>query len=156
MVKFKIDTVKKSFLKFIDDNCECLCPIILTDQMFIELEDISKVDRATIDCVLCLLDTNPIGINSSMLLNDLVRIEVEYVDEIIKKPTLEHLTHRKFDIEFFDCKLVSLYLCVSFNLFLLIRINFSDGFSQTSRKLTHFWRLIFSLISIRVRTCDGT
>ena len=32
------DVVRESFVKFIDENSECLCPILITNEMNLELE----------------------------------------------------------------------------------------------------------------------
>jgi hypothetical protein len=93
--------VKASFIKFIDQNCECLCPIILTTNMYLELE----YEEEPIECVV-VLEKSPVGISSSLFLNDLVHIEVEVTSEIIKRPKLESLSARKFNVDPLSCKYI--------------------------------------------------
>lgn len=66
--------VKESFLKFIDQQTECLCPVILTNKMICQFDDQFK-------CLISLQDNEFIAINSNTLLNDLLSIDIELVVE---------------------------------------------------------------------------
>jgi hypothetical protein len=65
--------VKESFLKFIDQQTECLCPVILTNKMICQFDHYK--------CLISLQDNEFIAINSNTLLNDLLSIDIELVGE---------------------------------------------------------------------------
>ena len=55
-------------MKFIDEQSECLCPIILTNNMLIELE----LKEQIFTCSVSLKDEQFVAINTNTLLNDLL------------------------------------------------------------------------------------
>ena len=61
-----------------------------------------------INCQVVLSESsNPIGINSSQFLSDLVSIEIETIEnghEINSLPTLESLASQKFNLSIFNSK----------------------------------------------------
>ena len=100
-LKFKIENVKQSFIKFVDQNTECLCPIILTNKMIIEL----TCENENIFCLLE-IDANLISISSNLLLHNLLQIDIEIMkkDEENLSRSVINLDHNLFDLNCFDCK----------------------------------------------------
>lgn len=95
-------------MKFIDDSCECLCPILLSNGMRLELE--YKGERMNCEVVVLPPDS-PIGINSSVFLTDLVTIDVELVEDAFISPLscLENLTSKRFNLNIFNSQLVIMF-----------------------------------------------
>jgi len=84
--------VKESFLKFIDQQTECLCPVILTNQMICQFDQFK-----------CLISLNEgqdfIEINSNTLLNDLLTIQIELVEQAVEFSLATSLKVKKFDLK---------------------------------------------------------
>jgi hypothetical protein len=73
--------------------------------MILELD--LKGEKINCQVVLSDSSSNPIGINSSQFLSDLVSIEIETIEnghEISSLPTLESLASQKFNLSIFNSK----------------------------------------------------
>ncbi len=79
--EYSDEVVKDRFFQFIDQSLDCLCPLILTNQMILELS-------GGLQCQV-ILDTDFIGVYSSLILNDLFKISVELSSTTL--PNLQHL-----------------------------------------------------------------
>ena len=92
----KVDNVKQGFIKFIEQNAECLCSIILTNKMIIEFSFENEQ-------ILCLveLETNFVAISSNLLLHDLLKIEIEKTDDNLNNCI--PLKHRIFPLNVVNC-----------------------------------------------------
>lgn len=67
------EVITAGFVSFIDQNSDCLCPIILTNGMYLALK---VCGETPIECLVTL--TKPfVGVSSSLVLNDVLEIEVE-------------------------------------------------------------------------------
>lgn len=129
--------MKDAFVKFIDENCDCLCPLLLSTGMKLDLHVKEKEDEEETIVVevvlppipssisgipslpfsLLSIESTPIGISPSLFLNDLIDIEVEVVNVVQASvmDNLEHLRSCTFDLKLFDSKLVDFYCCFSNN-----------------------------------------
>lgn len=90
-------------MRFIDENSECLCPIVLSHGLVLELE---LKGGEKINCEIVLPSKNPIALNSSLFLSDLVSIEVEPSPHIRQLPSLESLAPKHFNMSIFNSKFV--------------------------------------------------
>ncbi len=80
LVKLKAEEVTNSFIKYIDMNLECLCPIVLTNNMNIEFECENELVQCTISFK-SNYELDYMGITSNLLLNNLLKIEVDESSE---------------------------------------------------------------------------
>lgn len=97
--KIKVNELKESFMKFIDEQSECLCPIILTNNMLIELE----LKEQIFTCSVSLKDEQFVAINTNTLLNDLLNVEIETNDTFYELQSFESLQTKLFQLKTFDC-----------------------------------------------------
>ena len=102
--------MKQGFVKFIDQNTECLCPIILTNMMLIDF--VYENDRIT--CQIDLSGDKLIAISSNLLLHNLLKIDVEILDEneSLTMPSVDLLNHKSFTLNVLNCKFVGQLLKV--------------------------------------------
>ncbi len=72
----KINNIKLGFIKFVDSFSECLCPIILSNNMILKF----SYDEEYVNCLVS-IDSNLIAVSSSMILHDYLSIEIEVLDD---------------------------------------------------------------------------
>ena len=78
----QVEHVRHAFLRFVEDNSECLCPLILYNRMIVELPTAQSTDAN----IVCQIETSGegndgkyIAVRSSMILHNLLSVKVEVV-----------------------------------------------------------------------------
>ena len=95
----KAKIIQSSFVQFIDQNSDCLCPLILTNKMIIEL--VYQGDK-----IICMVKINEdfIAIHSSLLLNDLLTICIDQTESIdCPREISQRLKPKLFRLNIIDC-----------------------------------------------------
>ncbi|RMZ93119.1 Peroxisome biogenesis factor 1 [Brachionus plicatilis] len=95
--KMLLQNIKSAFVNFIDQQSECLCPIVLTNETLLHL----PFQNETIKCLIS-LKSDLVTISSTTLLNNLLKLDIEIVPaaELDKfEIDLKHLSRNTFNID---------------------------------------------------------